>query len=63
MIYQELPLNRPTNPFRNQGYLLRLAGGCGQKGGSIGGIITRRSQPIKTYRSKNRQLGCGLQNF
>ena len=42
MVYQELPLNRFTNPFRIEGYLLRLSGGLrNQRGGSIGGILTQ----------------------
>lgn len=65
MVYQELPLNRSTNPFRNQGYLLRLAGGLrNQKGGSIGGIVTeRRRRPKRTHRKRNRQLGRGIKEL
>lgn len=58
MVYQELPLNRSTNPFRNQGYLLRLAGGL------IGGIVTeRRRRPKRTHRKRNRQLGRGIKEL
>lgn len=65
MVYQELPLNRSTNPFRNQGYLLRLAGELrNQKGGSIGGIVTeRRRRPKRTHRKRNRQLGRGIKEL
>lgn len=65
MVYQELPLNRFTNPFRNEGYLLRLSGGLrNQRGGSIGGILTqKRRRPKRTHRKRNRQLGRGIKEL
>lgn len=59
MVYQELPLNRSTNPFRNQGYLLRLAGGLrNQKGGSIGGIVTERLRRLKRIQKRKSTIGA-----
>lgn len=65
MVYQELPLNRFTNPFRNEGYLLRLSGGLrNQRGSSIGGILTqKRRRPKRTHRKRNRQLGRGIKEL
>lgn len=33
MVIMNIPILRPSNPFRNQGYFMRLAG---QRGGSVG---------------------------
>lgn len=39
MVIMNIPIPRPSNPFRNQGYFMRLAG---QRGGSVGGTVMRR---------------------
>lgn len=39
MVIMNIPILRPSNPFRNQGYFMRLAG---QGGGSVGGTVMRR---------------------
>ena len=49
----ELPINRASNPFKNQGYMLRLAG---QRGG---GMLGRRSSG-RRRRQRRRQRGGGI---
>ena len=50
----ELPLNRASNPFKNQGYMLRLAR---QRGG---GMLGRRSSGRRRHRrQRRRQRGGG----
>ena len=50
----ELPLNRASNPFKNQGYMLRLAR---QRGG---GMLGRRSSGRPRHRRQRRcQRGRG----
>ena len=44
----ELPLNRASNPFKNQGYMLRLAR---QRGG---GMLGRRSSGHRRHRRQRR---------
>ena len=49
----ELPTNRASNPFKNQGYMLRLAGKRG------GGMLGRRSSSRRRRRQRRSQRGGG----
>ena len=50
----ELPLNRASNPFKNQGYMLRLARQRGD------GMLGRRSSGRRRHRRQRRcQRGGG----
>lgn len=46
----ELPINRPSNPFKNQGYMMRLAG---QTGAGFHVRRTRRRRRVK----RRKQIG------
>ena len=51
----DLPINRASNPFKNQGYMLRLAR---QRGG---GMLGRRSSGRR--RQRKRQRGGALNAY
>ena len=49
----DLPTNRASNPFKNQGYMMRLA--RQRRGGMLG----RRSSSRRRRRQRRRQRGGG----